>query len=109
MESDTNIVNLETWDSCVIREMIRFIYSGEAQVETEEFGRRLLQASIEFQVPELESLLVEMLGGSLSAGTCVRMLRFAGVENDIPSLVRRSLRAVRELEEVQQEDDAKNE
>lgn len=105
-ESETNSVTLEDWDSGTIRELLCFMYVGEAHVETVERGQRLLQASMHFQVPELEGQLIEVLGLSLSEDTCVEMLRFAAVEDNIPSLVRRSLQAVRELQEVQDREEA---
>lgn len=90
-------VMLENWSPGVLIEVLRFMYLGEAKVSSVAAAQALVLAAMEFAMDELKGKVVHLLARQLDQRSCLEMLRWAGVENNVPELVGPCLQAVRAM------------
>ena len=86
---------LDKWSEAALTEVLRFMYLGEAKVVSTPAAKELLLAATELALEELKGKLVRLLARRLDQRNCLDMLRWAGVENNIPELMGPCLQAGR--------------
>ena len=88
-------VVLDKWSEAALTEVLRFMYMGCTHAASVPAAKELLLAAIEFAMDELKGNLAHLLAKQLDQSNCLDMLRWAGVENNVPELMGPCLQAVR--------------
>ena len=105
------MVLLEEWDSHVMKEVLRFLYQGRAEMPEEDplrFAHRLWQAGLFFMAEGLGESALGYLMQHTSRETCAEVLVIAAVEGDIPELAEHCTRALRSLHKIKNREEAED-
>ena len=103
------MVLLEEWDSFVVKEVLRFIYQGRAEMPEQDplrFADRLWHAGLFFMAEGLSESALGYLMQHTSRETCAEVLVIAAAEGDIPELAQHCVRVLRSLHKVKSREEA---
>lgn len=103
------MVLLEEWDSHVMKEVLRFLYLGRAEMPEQDplrFAHRLWQAGLFFMAEGLPESALRFLMQNTSRETCAKVLVIAAVEGDIPELAQHCVRVLCSLHKAKNREEA---
>jgi hypothetical protein len=76
-ESRQRIIKIKDVDDCAMRHVVKFIYTGSADIN-EENVQNLLVAAAMFHLPQLEQFCCDFLQKELYPSNCLGIRKFAG-------------------------------
>ena len=81
-EQQENKVTISNYDYEIVREMLRFIYTGQVK-GTEDFVDRLFDAAVFYQLDKLKAICLNILSDNLSLENVFQTLYLADVHKEI--------------------------